>query len=195
MNELRRVFVLAAALNASTALASGAQTAPDPRMQPPTEYSIGAGDVLRIVTWKEADFSGSFLVRYDGRITMPLVGDLLVSGRTPDQLSKELEKTVGRFVEMARVTVAIEEPNSAQFFVLGKVAQQGAFPYTRPIRVAQALAIAGGFQEFAKLSRIFVIRDVDGRLISFPFNYDDFMDKKELGGNLILQPGDTIVVP
>ena len=188
-------MVLVAVLNAATALATGAQKAPDPRMQAPTEYSIGAGDVLQILTWKEADFSGSFLVRYDGRITMPLVGDLLVSGRTPEQLSKELEKAVGRFVEMARVTVAIEQPNSAQFFVLGKVAQQGAFPYTRPIRVAQALAIAGGFQEFAKLNQIFVIREVDGQLIYFPFNYDDFMDKRKLGGNLVLQPGDTIVVP
>jgi polysaccharide export outer membrane protein len=164
-------------------------------MQPPTEYSIGAGDVLQILTWKEADFSGSFFVRYDGRITMPLVGDILVAGRTPDQLSKQLEENIGRFVELARVSVSIEEPNSAQFFVLGKVAQQGVFPYTRPIRIAQALALAGGLQEFAKLNQIFVIRDVDGRLIYFPFNYDDFMNKRQLGGNMVLQPGDTIVVP
>ena len=67
---------------------------------------------------------------------MPLVGDILVAGRTPEELSNELEDTIGRFVEMARVTVAIEQPNSVQFFVLGKVAQQGAFPYTRPIRIA-----------------------------------------------------------
>ena len=164
-------------------------------MQAPTKYVIGAGDVLQIHTWKEADFSGSFQVRYDGRITMPLVGDILVAGRTPEEISLELEDTIGRFVEMANVTVAIEQPNSAQFFVLGKVAQQGAFPYTRPIRVAQALALAGGFQEFAKLDQIFVIRDVDGRLIYFPFNYDDFMDKRKLGGNMVLLPGDTIVVP
>ena len=195
MIELRQVLVLASVLNASTTLVAGAQRRPDPRMQPPTEYSIGAGDVLQILTWKEADFSGSFLVRYDGRITMPLVGDLLVSGRTPEQLSKELEKAIGRFVEMAPVTVTIEQPNSAQFFVLDKVASQGAFPYTRPIRIAQALAIAGGFQEFAKLNQIFVIREVDGLLIYFPFNYDDFRDKRKLGGNLVLQPGDTIVVP
>ena len=195
MIVIRQVLVLAVVLNASTALVAGAQKAPDPRMQAPTEYFIGAGDVLQILTWKEADFSGSFLVRYDGRITMPLVGDILVAGRTPTQLSTQLEEAIGRFVELARVTVAIEQPNSAQFFVLGKVAQQGAFPYTRPIRVAQALAIAGGFQEFAKLSQIFVIRDVSGRLIYFPFNYDDFKDKRKLGGNLVLQPGDTIVVP
>lgn len=195
MNVLMQALVLAVVASAPAALVAGAQQAPNPRMQAPTEYSIGAGDVLQILTWKEADFSGSFLVRYDGRITMPLVGDILVAGRTPTQLSTQLEEAIGRFVELARVTVAIEQPNSAQFFVLGKVAQQGAFPYTRPIRVAQALAIAGGFQEFAKLSQIFVIRDVNGRLIYFPFNYDDFRDKRKLGGNLVLQPGDTIVVP
>lgn len=191
----RRVLALAVIVLATSGSAIGGQAATDPRMQPPTDYYIGAGDVLRILTWKEADFSGSFQVRYDGRITMPLVGDILVSGRTPTELSKQLEETIGRFVEMARVTVAIEQANSAQYFVLGKVAQQGAFPYTRPIRVAQALAIAGGFQEFAKLDQIFVIRDDGGRLIYFPFNYNDFRDKRQLGGNMVLQPGDTIVVP
>lgn len=191
----RRVFALVVVLLTALGSATGGQRATDPRMQPPTDYYIGAGDVLRIHTWKEADFSGSFQVRYDGRITMPLVGDIKVSGRTPTELSSQLEEAIGRFVEMARVTVAIEQANSAQFFVLGKVAQQGAFPYTRPIRVAQALAIAGGFQEFAKLDQIFVIRDDAGRQIYFPFNYDDFMDKRQLGGNMVLQPGDTIVVP
>jgi polysaccharide export outer membrane protein len=195
MLVMRQVLALLLASLAFPALAAGPQSVPDPRMQAPTEYFIGAGDVLQIHTWKEGDFSGSFYVRYDGRITMPLVGDILVAGRTPEQLSKQLEENIGRFVEMARVTVGIEEPNSAQFFVLGKVAQQGVFPYTRPIRVAQALALAGGFQEFAKLDQIFIIRDVNDRLIYYPFNYDDFMDKRKLGGNMILQPGDTIVVP
>jgi polysaccharide export outer membrane protein len=161
----------------------------------PTDYRIGAGDVLRILTWKEADFSGSFLVRFDGKITVPFVGDIAVSGRTPDELKGELEEKIGGFVDVARVSVAIEEPNSARFFVLGKVATQGAFPYTAPVRVAQAIALAGGFEEFAKLDQIFVIREVEGELIYFPFNYDDMVNRRQLGSNLILQPGDTIVVP
>ena len=168
---------------------------PDPRSEGPKDYVIGAGDVLRILTWKEADFTGVFAVRYDGRITVPLIGDLSAAGRTPGELSLELQQQIGRFVELPRVTVAIDQPNSAQFFVLGKVAQQGAFPYTRAIRVAQALAIAGGFQEFAKLSQIFVIRETPAGLRYFPFNYDDFIEKRKLGGNMVLQPGDTIVVP
>jgi protein involved in polysaccharide export with SLBB domain len=98
-------------------------------------------------------------------------------------------------VDVARVSVAIEQPNSARFFVLGKVSKQGAFPYDGPLRVAQALALAGGFMEFAKLEQIFVIREVNGELIYFPFNYADFVNRRQLSGNLVLLPGDTIVVP
>jgi polysaccharide export outer membrane protein len=159
------------------------------------DYKIGPGDVLRILTWKEVDFSGSFAVRYDGKITIPFVGDIDVAGRTPTELKGELEENIGKFVDVARVSVAIEQANSAQFFVLGKVSQQGAIPYTGPLRVAQALALAGGFQEFAKLEQIFVIREVNGELIYFPFNYSDFVNRRQLSGNIVLLPGDTIVVP
>jgi polysaccharide export outer membrane protein len=172
-----------------------ASSSPLDKNRLPTEYHIGPGDILRILTWKEADFSGSFLVRFDGKITIPFVGDVAVVGRTPDELKVELEDKIGGFVDVARVSVAIEEPNSARFFVLGKVATQGAFPYTGPVRVAQALALAGGFEEFAKLDQIFVIREVEGELIYFPFNYDDMVNRRQLGSNLILLPGDTIVVP
>jgi polysaccharide export outer membrane protein len=161
----------------------------------PGEYRIGPGDVLRILTWREADFSGSFAVRFDGKVTIPFVGDIDVAGRTPTELKGELEETIGRFVDVARVSVAVEQPNSARFFVLGKVSQQGSFPYEGPIRLAQALALAGGFQEFAKLDQIFVIREVNGELIYFPFDYSDFVNRRQLSGNLVLLPGDTIVVP
>ncbi len=159
------------------------------------DYKIGPGDVLRILTWKEADFSGSFPVRFDGKITIPFVGDIDVAGRTPTELKGELEENIGRFVDVARVSVAIEQPNSARFFVLGKVSKQGVFPYDGPLRIAQALALAGGFEEFAKLEQIFVIREVNGELIYFPFNYADFVNRRQLSGNLVLLPGDTIVVP
>jgi polysaccharide biosynthesis/export protein len=175
---------------------SETQATPTAQQMPgPSEYKIGAGDVLRILTWKEADFSGSFPVRFDGRITIPFVGDLPVAGRTPTELKGELEESIGRLVDVARVSVAIEQPNSARFFVLGRVIQQGAFPYSGPIRVAQALALAGGFAEFAKLQQIFVIRESNTELIYFPFNYDDFVNRRQLSGNIILLPGDTIVVP
>lgn len=195
----RRALILSVLAILALAPQLFAQAASTPAAIPtdtgPTEYRIGAGDVIHILTWKEADFTGSFQVRYDGKITMPLIGDIVAAKRTPEQLSQQLEEQIGRFVELAKVTVTIERPNSAQFFVLGKVAQQGAFPYIGALTVAQALALAGGFQEFAKLDQIFVIREVAGQQVYFPFNYDDFVDKRKLGGNLTLLPGDTIVVP
>jgi polysaccharide export outer membrane protein len=187
------VFILAPP---TSAFPKTRRTQPPPRQASQSgDYKIGPGDVLRILTWKEEDFSGSFPVRYDGKITIPFVGDIEVAGRTPTALKGELEENIGKFVDVARVSVAIEQPNSARFFVLGKVGQQGALPYTGPLRIAQALALAGGFEEFAKLEQIFVIREVNGELIYFPFNYNDFVNRRQLSGNLILLPGDTIVVP
>jgi len=192
-----RIALIFSILGASTSAFPQTRSTPQPprKGSQTGDYKIGAGDVLRILTWKEADFSGSFPVRFDGKITIPFVGDIDVAGRTPTELKGELEENIGRFVDVARVSVAIEQPKSARFFVLGKVAQQGAFPYDGPLRVAQALALAGGFEEFAKLEQIFVIREVNGELIYFPFNYADFVNRRQLTGNLILLPGDTIVVP
>lgn len=193
--KLKGALIISATALVLASSASAQQADPDPQQKGPELYIIGAGDVLNVLTWKEADFSGSFQVRYDGKITLPLVGDILAAGRTPEQLAEHLEAQIGRFVELAQVTVSIEQANSAQFFVIGKVAQQGAFPYIGEIRVVQALALAGGFREFAKLSNIFVIRETRGRLVYFPFNYEDLVGKRKLGGNMILLPGDTIVVP
>jgi polysaccharide biosynthesis/export protein len=184
------------AVAASTsAQAAAPPPSPFDRNQGPKDYHIGPGDVLKVLTWKEADFSGQFAVRYDGKITIPFVGDVDVDGKTPTELGTYLEQQIGRFVESAHVTVAVDQPNSARFFVIGKVAQQGAFPYTGPLRVVQALALAGGFQEFAKLDQVFVIREVNGKLLYFPFSYDELVNKRQLGGNMVLMPGDTIVVP
>ncbi len=188
-------LTLAAVAPASSSAAQRTAAAALDRNRGPDDYHIGPGDVLKVMTWKEADFSGQFAVRYDGKITIPFVGDVDVEGKTPVELGKVLETQIGKFVESARVTVAVDQPNSAKFFVIGKVAQQGAFPYTGPLRVVQALALAGGFQDFAKLDQVFVIRDVNGKLLYLPFSYDDLVNKRQLGGNMVLLPGDTIVVP
>lgn len=171
------------------------QAAPSTRIAGKLEYTIGGGDLLRILVWKEPDFSGDYRVRFDGKITIPVVGDVSVSALTPEQVSRLLEGQLSRYIETPRVTVSIAEANSARFYVIGKVAQQGAFPYNAPIRVVQALAIAGGFQEFAKLDRIFVIRESNGKLIYFPVDYQDLVNRRKLEVNIPLMPGDTIVVP
>ncbi len=179
----------------SPSQASREQAAPRPGLSSSLEYAIGGGDVLQILVWKEPDFSGEFLVRFDGRITLPVVGDVKVGGQAPEEVGKLLEQELGRFIETARVTVSVSEANSARFFVIGKVAQQGSFPYIGPIRVVQALALAGGFQDFAKLNRIFVIREAQGNLIYFPVDYEALVNKRNLAVNIPLLPGDTIVVP
>lgn len=168
------------------------------RSQPADEsliYTIGPGDVIQVLVWKEPDFSGNFGVRFDGRITLPLVGDVQAAGRTPPELSAELEKQLRRFLEVPQVTAAVAEPNSARYFVIGKVNGQGAFAYIGPIRVVQALALAGGLQEFAKRDRIFVIREVNGAQTHLPVNYEKLVNDKNLRTNIRLLSGDTIVVP
>lgn len=158
-------------------------------------YRIGPGDTIAVLVWKEADFSGNFQVRFDGRVTLPLVGDVTAAGKTPPELSAEMQQQLRRFLEVPQVTVTVAEANSARYYVIGKVNNQGAFPYIGPMRVVQALAIAGGFQEFAQRSRIFVIREVDGRLTYLPVNYETIENDRSLGGNISLLSGDTIVVP
>jgi len=159
------------------------------------EYTIGPGDVLKISVWKEVDFSADVTVRLDGKITLPLAGDIVAAGRTPEQLGTDLEQKLTDFIELPQVTVSIVGPNSARYFVIGKVQTQGAFPYTGPLRVVQALALAGGFQDFAKKGDIFVLREVDGKQISLPVQYGRLEDGKDLGVNIRLLPGDTIIVP
>ena len=162
---------------------------------PSLAYTIGPGDLVNVLVWKEPDFSGEFAVRFDGRITLPLLGDILAAGKTPPKLSAELEQELRRFIEVPQVTTTIAAAHSARYFVIGKVNSQGAFPYIGPIRVVQALALAGGFQEFASLSRIFVIREVNGALTYLPVDYQQIESNRNLGPNIQLLSGDTIVVP
>ena len=159
-------------------------------------YSIGPGDVIEVTVWKEPDFSGTFTVRLDGKITIPLLGDVASSGRTPEELSDHLKIELARYIESPQVTVAVVETRSARYFVLGKVAIQGEFPYSGPTRVVQALAMAGGFLDFAKLDKIFVLREVeDGDLVYYRVNYKQLVDDRSLEVNILILPGDTIIVP
>ncbi len=118
-----------------------------------------------------------------------------MAGRTPTELKGELEESIGKFVDVARVSVAIE---AAEQRALLRPREGGASRGLCPTPDLSNRASSrsrGGFQEFAKLDQIFVIREVNGELIYFPFNYDDFVNRRQLTGNLILLPGDTIVVP
>jgi polysaccharide export outer membrane protein len=157
-------------------------------------YVIRAGDVLQLVVWKEPDLTREVTVRLDGRITVPLLGDVDAAGRTPADLSADLAKRLTRFVAAPVVTVAIAQAGSSRVYVLGQVLQPGAFPLTGRMTVLQALALAGGFKEFAKTERIVVIRE-DSPEGPITVNYKKVEGGADLGQNVQLRPGDTILVP
>ena len=157
-----------------------------------TGYVIGPADVLQIIVWKEPDLSRAVTVRFDGMVTFPLLGDVPAAGRTPAQLAASLTEGLRRFVEVPRVTVGIEQANSARLYVLGQVNKSGEFPMGGPTTVLQALALAGGFKDFAKTDGIVIVRR-DQSVV--PVNYKRIADGKDAAQNILLLPGDTVVVP
>lgn len=168
-----------------------------PRAEPRLEYRIGPGDVLQVFVWKEPELSKDVSVRMDGKISVPLLGDVEAAGRTPQQLGAELATALGRFLSSPQVTLGVSQANSTRFYVLGKVAKAGEFPLTGRVTVLQALALAGGLLEYAKSDQIVVIRQdaAQGGQNFIPFNYKRIEEAKDLGQNIVLRPGDTIIIP
>jgi polysaccharide export outer membrane protein len=155
-------------------------------------YTIGPADVLQVIVWKEPDLTRDVTVRFDGMITIPLLGDVPAAGRTPVQVADMLTKDLARFIQAPRVTVGVSQPNSARFYVVGQVGKSGEFPLSGRTTILQGLALAGGFKDFAKTDNIVLIRQ-DQTVI--PFNYKRMTDGKDVSQNVVLAPGDTIVVP
>jgi polysaccharide export outer membrane protein len=201
-------FILVVGLSASN---GQAQTGPPPPGRSPStqesiepvEYRIGPGDVLRLFVWKEPDLSGEVTVRFDGKVTVPLLGDIDASARTPEQLASEVSKSMKRFLVAPQVTLALVNSNSARFFVLGQVVRPGDFALRGRTTVLQALALAGGFREFAKTDSIVIVRQTEG--FSLPMgkpaetfltvNYKRLESAKDVGEDVLLRPGDTVLVP
>ena len=153
---------------------------------------IGLGDVLRITVWKEPDLTLDVTVRLDGMITVPLLGDVQAAGRVPSQLAGTLVTELKRFIENPRVTVTVSQATSAKIYVVGQMVRPGEFPLSGRMTVLKALALAGGFKEFAKPESIVIIRE-DQRVI--PFNFKHVGEGKDMSQNVLLSAGDTIVVP
>ena len=158
-------------------------------------YRIAPGDVLRIAVWKEPELSTEVTVRLDGRVTVPLLGELVAQGRAPDELAAEIQLELQRFVEVPQVTLTVSQTVSARFYVLGEVAASGAYPLQSQISVLQALALAGGFREFAKRDSIKIIRRKDDGWIALSVDYKRLEAGEELDQNVFLEAGDTILVP
>jgi polysaccharide export outer membrane protein len=162
------------------------------RPSPQASYTIGAADVLQIMVWKEPDLTRDVTVRFDGMISIPLLGDVQAAGKTPGQLAESLAKGLERYVEAPRVTVGVSQANSARFYVVGQVTKSGEFALSGRTTVLQGLALAGGFKDFAKTDDIVIVRQ-DQSVV--PVNYKRIADGKDVSQNVLLAPGDTIVVP
>ena len=161
----------------------------------PADFVIGPEDVLGVLFWREPDVSGEVTVRPDGKITLPLVGEVTAGGLTPEALREELQKAAARFLADANVTVVVRQINSRKVFITGQVAHPGAFPLTGPRTIMQLIALAGGLSEYADANSITVMRIENGRQRSFQFHYKDVARGKTGAQDIQLQPGDTVVVP
>jgi polysaccharide export outer membrane protein len=170
-----------------------AATAPPPSVE---AYTIGPDDLLVVNVWKEPEISRNVLVRPDGRISLPLVGDLLASGRTPAQLQDDIKGQLLSYLTNPEVTVIVQEARSQKFNVLGEVEHPGSYPLSRSMTVLDAIAIAGGLRDFAKSRKIYVLRiQGDGSRARFPFNYKEVIKGQNQSQNVELQARDTVVVP
>jgi polysaccharide export outer membrane protein len=159
-------------------------------------FVIGNGDVLNISIWKQPDLSRSVPVRSDGRISLPLIGELQAAGQTPLKLEAELTSKYQPYLAEPEITVIVEQINSEKFNILGRVNKPGSYALLNPTTVIDAIALAGGCREFAKQKGIYVIRVApDGTETRLPFNYQDVIHGKNIAQNIQLQPHDTIIVP
>ncbi len=174
---------------------SGAETAA-PHVKPnDAEYKIGAQDVLRIDVWKEEQLTRTVPVRPDGKVTLPLMNDIQAEGLTPMQLAASISEGLKKYINNPQVTVTITEINSRRIYVTGEVARAGAFPLLPNMTVLQALSSSGGFTQFARLKNIYVLRVENGKQVKHPFNYKEVVNGKNPEQNILLEPGDVIVVP
>jgi polysaccharide export outer membrane protein len=155
-------------------------------------YTIGPSDILQIIVWKEPDLTRDVTVRFDGMITVPLLGDIPAAGRTPGELAESLTQGLKQYIELPRVTVGVSQTNSARFYVIGLVTKSGEFPLSGHTTVLQGLALAGGFRDFAKTDSIVIVRR-DQTVV--PVNYKRIADGRDVSQNILLLPEDTIVVP
>jgi polysaccharide export outer membrane protein len=175
---------------ASTLYAEAARN--DPRGRP---YVIGASDVVRVTVWKDPNLSTDVVVRPDGTVTLPLIGEVVASGRTATELQKEVSNRLSAFVKDAVVTVAIEEVNSYRFTVAGNVEHPGLFTSRYYLTVSEALALAGGPNRYASTSSMVIVRNGGGKIHRIPIDYDAILSGESPEQDIVILPGDAVRVP
>lgn len=159
-------------------------------------FVIGNDDILAINVWKEPEISRQFPVRSDGKISLPLAGEIQATGRTPLQLEQEVTEKLRNYIADPQVTVIVQQINSEKFNILGQVGRPGSYPLTASTTILDAIAQAGGFRDFAKEKGIYILRKTaQGGDTRIPFNYKEVIKGKRSEQNIKLQPNDTVVVP
>ena len=158
-------------------------------------FTIGPEDVLGIFVWREAEVSGDVAVRPDGMITLPLIRDVKAAGLAPNELADRIQEALREFITDPSVTVVVRQMNSRKVFITGEVAKPGAYSLASSMTVMQLIAIAGGINEFAEANGISVMRVEAGKTKTFKFEYKDVARGKKPEQNIVLKPGDTVVVP
>ena len=158
-------------------------------------YVIGPDDIINISVWREAELSRTIPVRPDGKISLPLLNDIQAAGLTPTELSTAITEKLKKYVTDPQVTAIVTEIRSRRVYILGEVNRPGAYPLLPNMTVLQALSSAGGFSQFADLKKISVLRNEGGKQMRYPFDYKEVVKGAKAKQDILLKPGDTIVVP
>lgn len=218
MSRLARVIRLAGALlagalclapplaTAQTAGPAAAGTAAPAaqKIQPPppgqadrTDYVIGPGDQLQVFVWRNPDLSTTVPVRPDGRISTPLVEDMVAVGKTPSQLARDVEKVLGEYVRSPQVNIIVTQPMStySQVKVVGQVLHPQTIPYREGLTVLDAILASGGLGQFAAGNRSKLVRTVDGKQVEIKLKIANLVNDGDMRQNVPLKPGDVLVVP
>lgn len=180
----------AAAAEKEAKAAAKAAESPVPGVDPKA-YKLGAEDIIGIRVWKEPELSGTYAIRPDGKITLPLHGDLFVDGLSLDGLRDSVVEAYSKFINKPEVTIQLLRVGSKKYYLVGEVIRSGEFPMPVPITVMEAINKSGGFREFANKKKIIIIRGAQ----RIKFNYDEVLKGKKVEQNIVLEPGDQIVVP
>lgn len=158
-------------------------------------YRIGPQDLLRIDVWKEPDISRTIPVRPDGKISVPLLNDVQAAGLTSMELAGMIREGLTKYITSPQVTVTVTEINSRRVYCTGEVQKPGALSLLPNMNALQAISSCGGFTQFARIKGIYILRVESGKQVQHPFNYKDVVKGKRPEDNILLQPGDVIVVP
>jgi len=180
---------------ASTRPAADRPEGVNPPAKAGKDYIIGADDVLDVSVWKEQELTRSLQVRPDGKISMPLLGDVQAACLTPGQLAQNVSDKLKKYLTAPQVTVILTQINSQRVYVMGEVTRPGAYPVLPGMTILQAISSAGGLTPFANSKKIFLMRDENHIQTKYPFSYKEVLDGRKAEENLPVKAGDTIVVP